>query len=194
MQRLISQAALAFLAATAAPLSANAAVWAVQDVDGTVIRMEGTIFEGDADEFEKILKNGKFKPGIRVHLSSGGGDVTESYKIGRLLRQYKATVSHGYCASSCVFAYIGGTDRITSTEASGNLKKGLVVHKPMATKPFDDSMLPYVEGLLRELRDYCDNMTGSDSFHQVMIKTPFETPRALTNTEARSMGVVDHIY
>ena len=97
----------------------------------------------------------------------------ESYKIGRLLRQHQAAVSRGYCASSCVFVSIGGTERITTPSTSGSMAKGLVIHQPHATPEFQTSSSPWAKAMLRELKNYFVGMTGSAAFHNAMIVVPF---------------------
>ena len=153
--------------------------------------MDDVIVPGDASQLSALIVQKGLKTGLWVHMTSRGGDVSESYAIGRLLRKQQATVTHGYCASSCVFAFLGGVRRATTAAASGSMKAGLVIHQPHATRSLQANNSIFARRMLGELKDYCREMTGSDLFHDVMIVVPFESPRALSTEEAKAMNVID---
>ena len=52
---------------------------------------------------------------VKVALRSGGGLLSDGFKLGETFRSKKITtvIEDGYgCASSCAVAFLGGTDRI----------------------------------------------------------------------------------
>jgi hypothetical protein len=83
------------------------------------LRLTGMIETGDADRLRVELEKLAARPGVRpdrplgiVELSSIGGNLTEGFEIGALLRRFRmvAVVRRGdVCLSSCALALIGGT-------------------------------------------------------------------------------------
>jgi hypothetical protein len=89
------------------------------------IMIEGEIVVGDYAKFEKMVMQ-IFSPET-VWLASPGGDLAESMKIGRLVRELKLQVwvpsknglffpsmnskQNAVCASACFFIYAAGVDR-----------------------------------------------------------------------------------
>jgi hypothetical protein len=83
------------------------------------LRVTGMIETGDADKLRAVLEKLAVLPGVRadrplgiVELSSIGGNLTEGFEIGALLRHFRmvAVVRKGdICLSSCALALLGGT-------------------------------------------------------------------------------------
>ena len=87
-----------------------------------VLAVEGRIGDDDAYWFARAAKAAGLRRGDVVLLSSGGGNLGQGLAIGRGIREAGldtavGTVAEGVmkasaCASSCVFAYAGGIDRV----------------------------------------------------------------------------------
>jgi hypothetical protein len=74
-------------------------------------------YHGDAQELDNILTSGEQsgKPMQQVVLYSGGGNLNEGVKFGRVLRRHHATVriiKGEYCISACTVAFMGGQFRL----------------------------------------------------------------------------------
>jgi len=155
--------------------------------DGVLV-LDDVIVRGDAAYMRDMLNNTPAGQ-LRVHLASRGGDIEESQALGALLRQYNATVTHGYCASACVLTFLGGTTRIlggTDIEDGASL----AVHQPLATDAYLRSTNPVMQHAVKQLEDYVRSMTGSLDFYTFMMGIPYEAPRALTRQEAFGLNVV----
>lgn len=98
------------------------------DGDSTWIYLEGAIETGDAEKFERFLEGRSVWPNQRIVLNSGGGNVLEGIKIGRIIRDHDfrtavaasfvdegySQVRAGVCASACVLTFAGGVERAAS--------------------------------------------------------------------------------
>ncbi|MEI6203235.1 MAG: hypothetical protein WCP68_14900 [Enhydrobacter sp.] len=83
------------------------------------IRITGAIVEGDAEQLAAILtrltrSDGASHKGGRIvaELSSGGGDVYASLKMGYLFKKYNVATlvrTSDLCLSACALAFLGGT-------------------------------------------------------------------------------------
>jgi membrane-bound ClpP family serine protease len=90
----------------------------VKNTDAFVISITGRIDSRDANDFEELLKQDAFT-GRPLHLNvvqlkSEGGSANAAIEIGRLIRlnglnTYVAPTD--YCASACVYAFLGGVQR-----------------------------------------------------------------------------------
>lgn len=149
-----------------------------------MISLRGQIVGDEAGGLQRLLQQaaaaGKT---VTVFFDSEGGDVDEAMAIGRVIRAAGATTIHGYCASACVFAFLGGRERYVSPE--GNLN----IHRPTLAEA--NIAQPTVTGtqMLDSLRQYIASMTGSDAFYNAMMRVPFAAPRTLLPSEALAMGV-----
>jgi len=79
--------------------------------------VEGFV-EGDADKLARAFAQGSFR---EVWLDSGGGNLSEGIKMGRLLRARQAfvRVAEGMsCVSSCSVAFLGGVVRVVDPGAT----------------------------------------------------------------------------
>lgn len=90
----------------------------VKNTDAFVISITGRIDSRDANDFDELLKQGALT-GRPLHLNvvqlkSEGGSANAAIEIGRLIRlnglnTYVAPTD--YCASACVYAFLGGVQR-----------------------------------------------------------------------------------
>jgi hypothetical protein len=190
----------------------NASVWTVQDrsgrpvtqverklqteASGLMIAMDGVIIPGDGARLVRIINERGFGAGMRVHLNSPGGDVNESYAIGRILRRYQSVVTHGVCASACVFSYLGGSKRITKQSVTqgpiGSLS-GLVIHQPEGTNKVRSIDTPLSAALMRELRNYTIEMLRGPAFFEIMVNVPFNSPTLLSTKDALELNVATEL-
>jgi len=97
---------------------------AASSVDSRVIlAVSGGIGPAAASWFRTKLDDAKLRPGDTVAFSSPGGDVDQAIIIGEIIRSRglrtevasfdaEGRMRPSYCASACVLAYAGGTDRI----------------------------------------------------------------------------------
>lgn len=149
------------------------------------VHLEGQIVGGEAKELELILRQAALtNTAIAVWLDSVGGDVDEAMAIGQVIRAAGATTFHGYCASACVYAFLGGRERIVSLD-SGSLS----VHRPTLAEANIAQPTDLGTRMLNILRSYIVTMTGNEAFYQVMMRVPFATPQTLLPTEALALGV-----
>jgi hypothetical protein len=173
---------------------AQAAVWTVQEnpkgTQGSVLIMQGTIVPGDSARLMRVIGEKKFGLGMRVHLDSPGGDVSESYAIGRVLRRQQSVVTHGVCASACVFSYLGGFRRITQESyAQNRAVTGLVIHQPEGTMRVLSTDTEWSAGQMRELRNYTVEMLRTPDFYAIMVNVPFNAPVLLKAQDALALNV-----
>lgn len=185
---------VAALTLSAVAGGARAAEWSYTPGVDAVVRMTGLITRGDANRLSRLLQQHGVPVGARFHLESRGGDVDESMVVGRMLRKHQAVITHGYCASSCVFEFVGGAKRYMAKNASGIMSVGLAVHQPSATAALIRSPNKAIQAKFQVLNDYLTEMTGSQNFYTVMVNIPFESPVALSTNDAYSMGVIDGVY
>jgi hypothetical protein len=90
----------------------------VKNTNAFVISITGRIDSRDANDFAELLKQGSLI-GRKLHLNvvqlkSEGGSANAAMEIGRLIRlnglnTYVAPTD--YCASACVYAFLGGVQR-----------------------------------------------------------------------------------
>lgn len=167
------------------PVMADAAQVNVYTSNGhKMVMLSDVIVAGDAARLEAALAQAGASP--LVYLASRGGDVDEGMAMGRLLRKYNATVTHGYCASSCVFAFLGGTNRLARSHGGA----ALYIHRPELAEAYVAAPSPFAKQMLDMLRDYTVEMIGSDSFYNIMMRVPFSTPRAFSYEALYQMRVV----
>ena len=174
--------------------SVRAANWSYVPGVNPMVKMTGLITAGDAQRLSSTIRQHAIPAGTRFHLESRGGDVDESMEVGKLLRRHRAVVTHGYCASSCVFEFVGGSKRYMSKTASGRRSNGLVVHQPSATATLIRSPNSAIKAKFKVLEDYLTEMTRNPQFYQVMVGIPFDAPVALTAKDAFELGVIHGVY
>jgi hypothetical protein len=90
------------------------------------IAADGDIMENSDARYMAVLRRGG--RGLPVHIHSGGGSLVGGMKLGLAFRQAgtrvvvartagsaaRAVATAGICASACVHALAGGTDRVTA--------------------------------------------------------------------------------
>lgn len=155
------------------------------------INFYGEIIDGDAARLEKeILKlhtrfHTKNYPdaclgaNLKLSLKSPGGSVLEGMALGRIARKYELGTWARECASSCVMVLAGGVRRM----ALGPVE----VHQPFFQK-LNPELTSKQIGLVRKeligrISDYIEEMNVSPRLLDVMLSTPPEKTRALTQKE-----------
>jgi len=79
---------------------------------------ESYISQGDSSKLQKMLSKNTY---YEIWLNSGGGDLMEGVKLGRILASKKATVrvpDGANCISACTVAFLGGLFRYVDTNAT----------------------------------------------------------------------------
>ena len=187
MQYLKLGTLLILLAMTQQPLAATITTDPALSDSYQIVRVSDVIDSGDAERLEQVLHQASTsgKP-LMIHMDSRGGDVDVSMAMGRIIRQYQATTTHGYCASSCVFAFLGGSQRLMSNNSGAML----YVHRPELAEAYVANPTAFGKQMLDMLRDYIVSMTGSAALYDTMMTIPFSNPRTLCYNEAQSMNVV----
>jgi hypothetical protein len=90
-----------------------------------------------------------------VYLSSGGGYLSDGYKLGNLFKRYEIeTIVTGsqICASSCAIAFLGGTHRTLQHDAQ------LLFHAPYTKRGIGIDCSD--RGQVEDLRKYYVNTLG----------------------------------
>jgi hypothetical protein len=150
------------------------------------VHVTGEIIGGDAEQLEQALLQAQGQNNqIAVMLDSRGGDVDVSMAMGQFIRRYHAVTYHAYCASACVFAFLGGEQRYFSQDSGAMLN----VHRPELAEAHIAHPTAFTTRMLEVLRTYIASMTGSSSLYNAMMFIPFSSPRALLPSEAQSMQV-----
>lgn len=164
-------------------------------------RLSGTIAVGDAARFQSLLTARNIEPGkanVWLILDARGGDLEESFKLGRLLRKYNAHTSHGQCVGSCVYAYMGGKTRhytpfLPHPEMSPSPPDmtGLWVYEPyvMAKVLPMAANNPKIAQALKDVKDYVIEMTGKSQFYDSVTKIPHTKPIRMNKNNAFDMNV-----
>jgi hypothetical protein len=112
------------------------------------------------------------RPGMVVHLDSGGGQLVSGVAIGRLLRQVKgvARVEAGSsCLSACVYVLAGAPQRVVQPGAV------VGVHRPYDP---DDAHLPPEQRLAKQarldafVRAYLKEVHVPPALYDAMLQAP----------------------
>jgi hypothetical protein len=136
---------------------------------------------------EKKCEISRFNQTLR--LNSNGGDVREAISIGRNLREnnFQTIVALNHsCLSSCVLAFIGGTNRISIGKIG--------IHRPY----FSDLQGNPTAKEIREMRDknnqntkkYLDDMDVAVSLFDAMQAIPPESMKILSESELSSYRII----
>jgi hypothetical protein len=152
-----------------------------------VITVNGVITVGDTKRMDRLLTAAslKGKP-IAVWFDAHGGDLVVAMELGKMMRTHHVTTYNAYCSSVCIFAFLGGTQRIVAL--NGNVR--LDVSRPSEVEAYTQKPLTtYGAPMLGILRDYIVDMTGSPDFYDLMMKIPSNEPKALSLKDAVSMHV-----
>lgn len=145
------------------------------------IYVTGTIDSGDDvklhDALELVSSAGKHSA---IDLISRGGDVDVSMAMGRYIRHYNGVTYHGYCASSCVFAFLGGVQRYNEEGDDSQL----VVHRPELAESYVANPTAGARAILGILEGYIVEMTGTNKLNSLMMQVPLSDLHSLSQTEA----------
>ncbi len=150
------------------------------------INVSGEIVSGDAERLQQALRQAAGKGQIAIMLDSRGGDVDVSMAMGQAIRAAGAVTYHGYCASACVYAFLGGVTRYLAPDDGVAM---LNIHRPEAAEAHVARPNPFTAQMLSLLENYIVSMIGNSSFYQMMMQVPFATPRALQPAEAINLQV-----
>ena len=169
--------------------------------DTLYYRMTGAIVAGDAAKLQGIFNEKKADAGktnVWLHMDARSGDLEEAFRIGRLLRKYKAYTSYGQCVGSCVYAFMGGNNRFyTPAKAQSDLPSsssdmtGLWAYEPYVMEkvlPMAASN-PIIAQALKNVKDYTTEMTGKTKFYDSTIKIPHTKPVRMIRNDAFGMNV-----
>ncbi len=128
------------------------------------IEAQGEINERTDSEFSEFLRSAPRLPYSTIRLNSPGGDLRAAVRFGYLLRSLGFTTESEFCASACLYAFLGGVERRV---LGGNAKIGIhrfyrrsSVLLP-AVKQFTGEDLDSTQRLMAGLLLYLDAM-GSD--------------------------------
>ena len=134
----------------------------------TGILLDGEIISGDTEKLKSSIRSiqSKYpqhqcKDGhLAIVLNSSGGDVSESLKLGNLIRNEEAATwvnQNGECFSSCVYTFAGGIRRV-------NLGK-IGIHRPyfgrLDSKLSVDQIRAYRDTMNSQIREYLNKMDVS---------------------------------
>lgn len=164
------------------------------------VYMTGSIKPGDEIQFEqRYLKRLQKGGQLHVFLTSDGGDVETSIRLGRLLRIHEAKVhTKGSCLSSCVLVLIGGVDRVIYTDADRGAGVGL-------HRPYFGSLSPNLssteiankrEFIRTEIAAHIKEMGISTRLLDLMEAVPPERMKMLSKSEVSDLGLdsVDAVW
>ena len=156
-----------------------------------IISVDDVIVPGDATKLEAALNTAKvYGHPILVRLNSRGGDVDEGMAMGHLIRNAGASTLHKSCSSSCVFVFMAGVGRFTHSNLGQSADVYFGVHRPELAESFVASPTPFSAAMMKKLKDYTVEMSGSDMFYDFMMQIPFSSPYSLSLSEAVKLKVI----
>lgn len=123
-----------------------------------------------------------------VTFDSVGGSVSTAMKIGRVLRKHNVTTvmtRRTECASACVFAFVGGVERIAEPGSIGLHQTSLNGNVPLDT----DAVVSAIQSTTARLLAYLSEMGPKADLLQIMLSIPPHDLRYLTGTEMAEFGV-----
>ena len=155
--------------------------------------LTGEIVTGDEARLDQAL-NG-FPPTaawIMVYLDSPGGDIATSMKIGRMIRRREAWTTARRCLSACLFAFVGGVNRIAfDISAKG---QGLGVHRfylaetpPSATRA---DIVKWRTDVKAKIAAFLMEMDVAPELLSYMEGTPPNQIKILSYDEMQRFGLV----
>ena len=157
------------------------------------ISAQGKITAGHTlKEFKAVLRQLKGRK-VPVFLHSGGGDVSEAYAIGNLIRangldtaviNAEARPSEfGVCASACVFILAAGKRRFAGPRARVGVHQ-LLVHDPsMIFHPRLSATQALEAMFYREMQQYFTSMGVSQDIVRLARSAPFSSMYWMTQAE-----------
>jgi len=152
------------------------------------IKFEGEIVRGDYSRLltaineknsrsEYLIKIGKYNKqpewmskGI-ITINSGGGDVVEAMKLGRLIREKEYGIEVlGKCYSSCVYLLAAGLTRFAPAGFAAFIQVG--IHRPFFTVPRGEQTDAAMKQMLERSRRYFEVMNINPSLADDMFSIP----------------------
>jgi len=133
-------------------------------------KVEGFV-TGDAQKLADAFARGGFR---EVWLNSGGGNLDEGFKMGRILRARQAfvRVAEGMsCVSSCSVAFLGGVVRVVDPGATYEVH----MFSSYSQKIRMSTLWKICQGEFQGLRDLFPKLTESelpDSLEALRVKRP----------------------
>ena len=120
-------------------------LWLVGKIEPDKSEFDGSFTQGSAARVSVALRRRNYD---EVWMNSPGGSLLEGIRIGRMLRDNRATVrvpamKNVICASACTIAMMGGTRRIVDQGADFRLHAPLVfleADKPVLGAHCDDAI------------------------------------------------------
>lgn len=142
---------------------------------GHYIELTGSISPDSSFAVEELLSripkckiNENQHMPTRVFLSSGGGLLSDGYKMGRTFRNYGVTTiikDESVCASSCALAFLGGLERIIEP-------KGIIMfHAPYLTLSNGEIDCNLGTNALHELKNYYAFATNTEKAERLLDRT-----------------------
>ena len=149
------------------------------------VSLQGEITARDvyaAKVMESLIKRGRQKiAGNAVFLSGKGGDVDAAMEVGRLLRRLGvATIvaREEQCLSSCVFAFMGGDQRLVEGRVG--------IHRPYfsSTRKVTNRR-SYYRQLQKRLQQYVEELDFPISLYEAVMAVPPESIRILSAADLK---------
>ncbi|MEQ8781014.1 MAG: DUF6384 family protein [Roseibium album] len=172
--------------ALCSPVSAQS-VFKYENADGRGLIIVAGEFSPDDDLglLEFLLRN---RDVHYVTFDSLGGNVSTAMKIGRVLRQHNVTTvmtRRTECASACVFAFVGGVERLAQPGSIGLHQTSL--NGDAHLEP--DAAVSAIQSTTAGLLAYLSEMGLKADLLQIMLSIPPHDLRYLTGTEMAEFGV-----
>lgn len=142
----------------------------------------------DRAKKDKTTHTPKVRLGL-IQISSNGGDVYESMKMGEWFRKNKVQVINPQdspCYSACVFALAGGVVRIGS-----NIGLHAFYSNTSKNPNFDyDIENNKYQKVEKDIRDYLQRMRIPTALLDEALQTPSTSVHVLTEDEAKKFGLL----
>ncbi|MCC7347277.1 MAG: hypothetical protein IT538_07745 [Variibacter sp.] len=181
-RRVAALTAYALLLAVARPEAATALTFEPSE-NGEVIKANGPIAPGDADNLRKLLREdpryqyGLVRGGTTLHLNSPGGSVVAGIELANAIRasalMTMVTADSG-CYSACTFTFLGGVKRtVLGKFGIHAMSKG---RRDQITV-FSDTDLAAVQLLTSTLINLTQSLVGDSRMITAMLVVPSEDIR-----------------
>ena len=181
-----------------APMSFRIARSAAPD-GRTVIIAQGAITKDTPDLFSRFVSERKIAAGKgHIRFNSPGGLVLPALALGTSIRKLQfstevaaETASRPRCASSCVYVFLGGTQRTAEVGQIGvhRFYQDLALTDP-SRKAYDSRDLAAIQKLTATLVDYVTQMGAHPGLVSRAANTPENTISYLTAEELTRLKVV----
>ncbi|KEA51874.1 hypothetical protein DT73_13145 [Mangrovibacter sp. MFB070] len=158
------------------------------------LKYSGDIQEGDYKKLNDFITNiSKLNPKTRIgviYLNSNGGDLYESFMLGKLIREHKIQVvipMNSHCYSSCVFVLAAGVGRLSFGDVG--------IHSFYSVKTLDknfnyDEEDKVYQKTLNDIRNYLNYMRVSQKIVDMMLTVPSSNLHILSSDELKETGLL----